>query len=387
MFQKFLQKVRKSYEELLKLKIQNKEKSFDLIFSVPKISIKWNEKEIDLFQLEIKKLKDKFNFICLNTVKTQKWTLIESINFVSLENYLIFTDKKKDYNEFCTNLDKIYSSKLWNFFLKNNFAIFLEKKYKIVNENSSKWLDILLCIEYFLQNTKSNLYFRELPIKVSSKFIENNKKILEQILDFLFEQIWIELIWNTFEEKFWIKIKENFVRFRFLDNELKQNYFGCQIDDISLKISDFSQFNFNPNIKKIYIIENEINYLSFPKIANSIAIWWAWFNVLNLKNVWFLKEKEIYYFWDIDCHWYKILWNLKKSFPHTKSIFMDRETFNTFSKFEIEWQLISREEIKVLAEYLTEDELDMLDLVYIHNMRLEQENITEEYIRSFLFFK
>jgi hypothetical protein len=54
-----------------------------------------------------------------------------------------------------------------------------------VYENKDKWQYILLCVEYFLQNTRSNLYLRELPIEVSSKFIENNKKILESILDFL----------------------------------------------------------------------------------------------------------------------------------------------------------------------------------------------------------
>ncbi|MBT3727060.1 hypothetical protein HOG21_05240 [bacterium] len=43
------------------------------------------------------------------------------------------------------------------------------------------------------------------------------------------------------------------------------------MDDISLIIDDFKNLDIKCN--KVFIIENEINYLTFPKIKDSIVIW------------------------------------------------------------------------------------------------------------------
>jgi hypothetical protein len=190
----------------------------------------------------------------------------------------------------------------------------------------------------------------------------------------------IEYIWNTFEEKFFIKTKPEFLRFRFLDISLKWDLF----DDIYLKIEDFNSFQ-NNNIKKVFIVENEINYLTFPFVKDAIIIWGAGFSVLRLKNIDFLKEKEIYYFWDLDVHGFKILSNFRKMYSQTKSIFMDKNTFEKYREFCLNWKTISLQEFNNLLEYLTNDEKELFEYIYKNDLRLEQENIDQDYILKFIF--
>gem|GEM_PF-7048640 len=54
-----------------------------------------------------------------------------------------------------------------------------------INFNDGKWSHLILIVDYFLKNPSSNLFLRELPIKIHSKFIERNKKIIDSLLSFL----------------------------------------------------------------------------------------------------------------------------------------------------------------------------------------------------------
>ncbi|MDP2396428.1 MAG: DUF3322 domain-containing protein [bacterium] len=47
---------------------------------------------------------------------------------------------------------------------------------------------MLKVVKYFLTNPKRNLYIRELEIDVDTKFIEQNKKIIEELLVFIDKQ-------------------------------------------------------------------------------------------------------------------------------------------------------------------------------------------------------
>lgn len=379
--EKLLKKIKKSFSFFLVSSLKNEK--FDFVFEIPKMTIKWNMKSIDKDQIELKNLANKHPWFVLNTVKTMKWTLVESVKFCQEKDYLNFLWKNYYYKTFQKNLDIIFSSNISHLlFWEWNFKIFLEKNILKVVEFDGKWWDILKGVEYFLQNKNSNLYFRELPIEVHTKFIEKNKKIISDIMDFLYEELHLDLVWDTFEEKFWIKIKPEFVRFRFLDIQSNQSFFWNIINDISMKIDDFQKINIEI-IQNIYIVENEINYLTFPHKEKSMVIWWAWFNVLNLKNIDWFHQKNIYYFWDIDSHGFKILAHFRKYFNHTKSIFMDINTFDTFRKYTIEGKTITKDEMNKLKEYLTPLEYSLLSWVNKNNLRLEQENITQEFIYKY----
>jgi len=369
---KLIKKIKNSYKLFLESYIIWEK--YSLVFGVPKISVKWNENLINDFQRGLRLLTEKHEWLILNTIKTQKWTIVENIEFIDNISYLKFIWKQKDFECFCLNIEYINTnlSVISNWIKKNTLKINLYNK---------KWKYIIDVVKYFLLNSNSNLYIRELPIKVHTKFIENNKKIIDELLQFVNERQWwiFSFEWNTFEEKYWLKIKPCFVRFRYLDNNLNSGFLWTKIDDISLIIDDFKNLDIKCN--KVFIIENEINYLTFPKIKDSIVIWWKWFNISNLKNIDWLKKLEIYYWWDIDSHWFKILAQCRKYYSQTKSILMDMETYGYYKQYEVKWKIITDRELKNLTDYLDKKEYSLLEYLNKNNLRLEQENIDHEYVK------
>ncbi len=371
---KLTKKIELSYIDFLKSYILWKKMS--LVFCLPKIPIKWNESLINNFQSELLKLSQKNEWLILNKLKTQKWTIVESIEFINNISYLKFINKLNDFDTFCINYELI----------KSELPLILdwiESNIQKINENIWKWRDIIEVVKYFILNWKSDLFIRELQIKVHTKFIENNKKIIDELLQFvnINEDNIFNFAWDTFEEKYWLKVKPNFIRFRFLDNSLQEDFFSYKIDDIYLKNEDFEKLEINCN--EVYIVENEINYLTFPKVQKSIIIWWKWFNITLLKNTKWLNNKQMHYWWDLDSHWFKILSIFRKYFKNTKSLFMDKQTYDKFREYEVEWKVLWNDEVKKYIEYLTTEEFELLNYLNKNKLRLEQENINQEYIITF----
>ncbi len=367
---KIVNKIQKSYSKFLEAYVLWEKMS--LVFVVPRISIKRNANIVDKLQIDLNRLSKINRWLKLNTIKTLKWTLIESIEFEDEYSYLKFINKTKDFEIFCDNVEIIKNFNFLNEWLKVN--------YNIINDYNWKWKNILKVLRYFLTNPKKYLYIRELEIDIDTKFIEKNKNIIEKLLLFIdLQQDWVfSFEWKKFEEKFWLKIKPNFIRFRFLDKNLDSNFLWAKVDDISLKISDFCKIK--NSFKKVFIVENEINYLTFPFVENAIIIWWKWFKISHLKDILWLKQKQIYYFWDLDSHWFKILAQCRKYFPNTKSIFMTKEIFNLYKGFIWKWKIIWKEELFNLNQYLEEDEFELFKYINENKLRLEQENIRHDFI-------
>ncbi|HHB95345.1 MAG TPA: hypothetical protein ENK88_09420 [Campylobacterales bacterium] len=56
----------------------------------------------------------------------------------------------------------------------------------------------------------------------------------------------------------------------------------------------------------------------------------------SLKNIEWLKTKEIYYWGDIDTHGFAILSQIRGYFPQVKSILMDEEVVNRYKYLGVE---------------------------------------------------
>jgi len=96
-----------------------------------------------------------------------------------------------------------------------------------------------------------------------------------------------------------------------------------------------------------------------------------------LQNTKWLKDKEIFYWGDIDSDGFAILSQIRGYFPQIKSIFMDQSVFDKFSNFIVEYK--SKVTNKKL-EYLTNDELKLYSS--LSNKRLEQERLPFEFIKG-----
>ena len=327
------------------------------------------EKELTELMEQSKERKGYGYTIEYQTVKTKKHGLQDiptSISFLTEYDYLKFIGKEQITAHFRADIGKGLSE-------LPELKDWISKYPNKVLDNHNVWDDILVVCKYFKTTPKPQLYIRELPIQVHTKFIERNKGIIKELLDIIIaEQVNVEE--TRFEPHFNLKYDEPIVRFRVLDKTISEKFFSGT-NDISLPISQFKSIGIS--VHTVYIVENKMNMLTFPLKSDSIVLWGHGFGVDILKNVEWLRSKRIFYWGDLDAHGFLILSELRKHFPQVESFLMDRETFDAF--FENDKGV----ETNVVGDlYLTSKEKEMFEYLKACNSRLEQEKIPFKYAKD-----
>ena len=251
------------------------------------------------------------------------------------------------------------------------FSSWIEKYPLKVVENTSKWPDILKVLDYFSLNPCPQLYIRELPIEVHTKFIERNKAIIYELLDIVIaDKVCSEE--KDFEKHFGLHYDEPILRIRVLDTTLVPTLFSG-VDDISMPLSRFLKLSLP--ISKVFVVENKVNFLTFPPIADCIVIWGHGYGVSSMKNSDLLKSAELFYWGDLDAQGFEILSQFRGYYPQTKSFLMDRSTFDKY--FENDAGTPSKISVEL---NLTAEELFLYEYIKANNYRLEQEKIPQNYV-------
>jgi len=288
--------------------------------------------------------------------------LPDTIEFETADDYLSFIGKKREWKLFLTNY-LLLSEKfphLNNWLVDNSLSLTLPDK---------DWQGIIEVCQYFLATPRPDLYLRQLPISVHSKFIEENSTFLQSLLDFLIADHIRDPGQKRTAERYFLKHDETLVRIRILDEQL---FIHNNIADISIRLSDFEKTNWA--CTNVVIAENKMNFLSLPQLSSSIALWsGGGFNIGYLKNASWLNNKHIYYWGDIDEHGFQILHQLRSYFPHTQSVMMDRATYNNFKEYTVQGKFNPAEQLS----YLSVDEAELYTFLkgQPKQNRLEQEKI------------
>ncbi len=297
-------------------------------------------------------------------------TLPQNVYFQNSDNYLKYLNKSSDFKEFklVYSLIILEIPPLKEWILKNSLQLTVQKE---------KWTDLLKVCKYFLHKHIPNnkLYIRELPIEIHTKFIERNKSIINSLLDTILPKNKINIEYagtrnNSFEKRFYLNYDKTLIRFIILDNNLYIN----GLSDISVLPDDF--FNLEINCEKVFIAENLMNVLTFPKVKNSIIIWGKGNRVNILKSAKWLTDKKIYYWGDIDTWGLHILSSLRKHYNSVKSLLMTKIIFEKHKKYAVQEDKSNIQTPKNLT--FEEDELFrfLLSLPKEEN-RLEQEHILQ----------
>jgi hypothetical protein len=138
-------------------------------------------------------------------------------------------------------------------------------------------------------------------------------------------------------------------------------------------------------IQRIFITENEINFLAFPALPKSIVIFGAGYGFDFLSDIPWIAGAAVYYWGDIDTHGFAILDQLRVHLPHAQSILMDKATLIAHRSF---WVKEDRQETRNLSR-LTQVEQQLYDDLRNHrlskNLRLEQERIGFKWVSHHLF--
>lgn len=236
--------------------------------------------------------------------------------------------------------------------------------------------------QWMIEHPKPNRYIRQLSLpEIDTKFIGLHQALLSE----WFEQcLPIEVInpqWSPrthFAARYGFIEKPYLVRFRILD----ETHAVQGLSDISIPTQAFAQLNLP--IKTLFIVENDINALALPNIPSALVLFGRGYGFDFLQQATWLKEKDIWYWGDMDTHGFAILNQCRKILPQTKSFLMDEDTLLTH---KVHWTKELKQN-KGTLNYLTQEEQTVYHALQTQQfgqcIRLEQEYILYSQVILFL---
>jgi hypothetical protein len=238
------------------------------------------------------------------------------------------------------------------------------------------WGRLLDVVDWIRQHPRPDIYLRQIDIPgVHSKFIEAYRGVLLQWLDSLLPPEAINRSAcgvSGFASRYGFRVKPQRIRLRALD-PTHGLLPGATDADITLDAESFASLS--PAVSRVFITENEINYLAFPSVPDSLLIFGAGYGFDVLAQAAWLMRCQVFYWGDIDTHGFAILDQLRASLPHAHSLLMDR---GTLLAFESQWGGEEKQTLRDLSRLNEEERAlydDLRDNRLGKNLRLEQERI------------
>ncbi len=194
-----------------------------------------------------------------------------------------------------------------------------------VLEHAEDWLGLLGILRWIADHPRPNVYLRQIEVPgVHSKFIERHRSLLCELLD----QILLSEAVDTsiargesgFEQRYGFRPKPVLIRFRLLGGQKALQ----GLSDLTVPGHEFARLTLP--VSRVFITENEINFLAFPMVSNAMVIFGAGYGFEALAQATWLGDKAIFYWGDIDTHGFAILDQLRSPFPQALSLLMDRDT-------------------------------------------------------------
>ena len=250
---------------------------------------------------------------------------------------------------------------------------------------AEEWPQLLAIVDWLSKHPRPEVYLRQVDLPgVHTKLIEGHRAVLAELFDLVLPEEAIDATHTGafgFCRRYGFLDKPARVRFRMLDPTVRLLPMASD-QDITLTQAAFSSLA--PPVTTVFITENEINFLAFPNVRDSMVIFGAGYGFANLATVHWLQEKNILYWGDIDTHGFAILNQLRGFFPHTVSFLMDRETLLAHRQF---WGSEPQPQTGDLLRLTTEEQA-LYDQLRQHtwgvSVRLEQEKIGFRFLAATL---
>lgn len=229
---------------------------------------------------------------------------------------------------------------------------------------------------WLARHPRPGIYIRQVDLPgIHSKFIEAHKGVLAEWFDLVLPPQAIDSGCTgaaRFAARYGFLDKPPRIRLRVLDPAICLLP-GPFMPDITLDAESFTRLQ--APVARVFITENEINFLAFPSAAESIVIFGAGYGWHALAQADWLHRCVIHYWGDLDTHGFAILDQPRGRFGHVESFPMDRATLMAHQAL---WDVEMEPTVRDLprlgeAERALYDELR--DNRIRKGLRLEQERI------------
>lgn len=298
----------------------------------------------------------------MQNMPTRVWieTLEEALNWIG---------KRKDWDRFLAQISATRQA-------FPALLPWLERRPLQALDRAAEWPQLLAVVSWLLHHPRPGVYLRQVDLPgVHSKFIEAHRGVLAELLDLVLPAGAVDNGKSgvgQFAARYGFLEKPTRIRFRVLDPAI-QIVPGLTSPDLTLDADSFARLE--PAIARVFITENETNFLAFPPVRGAIVIFGAGYGWDALARCHWLERCPIHYWGDIDTHGFGILDQLRGHFAHITSFLMDRTTLDAHVSV---W---GREDKPLLADLqrLSPEETtlynDLRNNRIRTGLRLEQEHI------------
>ena len=189
------------------------------------------------------------------------------------------------------------------------------------------WPRLLAFVSWLQAHPRPGLYLRQVDLPgIHSKFIEMQRAVLAELLDRALPSAAFDPTARgvgQFAARYGFRDKPQRVRLRFLDPRHAAWVPGADAD---YTVSASAFVRLDVPVQRVFVTENEINFLAFPPAADSLVVFGAGYGFDALAQAAWLHRCALHYWGDIDTHGFAILDQLRSHFPHARSFLMDRDT-------------------------------------------------------------
>jgi hypothetical protein len=233
--------------------------------------------------------------------------------------------------------------------------------------HAGEWPKIIRILALLRATPRPGIYLRQLDVAgMDSKFIEQHKKLLAELLDMVLPATAIKQEASGgagFAERYGFLEKPVHIRFRLLDPHL---------------------FIHGLSVRQIVITENMVNGLAFPPLPHAMVIFGLGYGLDRLAGCHWLRDKTITYWGDLDTHGFVMLDQIRSYFPQTRSLLMDKDTLLTHrDQWGRETSPTNRELLRLSAAEASLYD-DFRNNRYADTLRLEQEKISFTFVQAAL---
>ena len=241
-----------------------------------------------------------------------------------------------------------------------------------VIEKGDVWPELLRVCDWFLEHPYPTCYPREVRLPLDTKFIENQRGILRQLLDEVLPAS-ARKESEEFHERFGLKLDEVHIRARWLGSASPGS--PVTLSDFSAPLSVLAETALAP--LGVVVVENKTTFLTLPKVLPGwLALWGNGNSVTVCGTLPWLRGRRLLYWGDIDAAGLQILARLRTQWPQTRSILMDQATLYAHER----WWVKSGAVAERFAGELTAEEWQVYDQIKERSIRLEQERILQSWV-------
>jgi hypothetical protein len=191
-----------------------------------------------------------------------------------------------------------------------------------------EWEGLMDIVAWLQAHPRPGIYVRQLDLPgIHSKTIEEHAGVLCELFDMALPEPSIDAGVASgaanLARRYGFRTKPVRVRFRVLDPRRGLLGTGAQ-EDVTVDHASFARLS--PAVSRVFITENEVNFLAFPPVPDAMVLFGAGYGFDALASARWLNERAIHYWGDIDTHGFAILDQLRGHFAHVESFLMDRAT-------------------------------------------------------------